>query len=446
MPTPALSDQLALQQLFQEPMAPLGTYGQGALQIALQDRQRRQQLQDQAAQQQFQLQRDQSQSALVMAREQEIEKMRLAAEEKAIDLHSQARLKEAKAEFEMKSQAAKKEERDRALAEARSIGIGKERLPDDADYSTILEETTKSRGRQLVAAAKTAASAINAYAQFKGETADAVAKRAMAKAIGSLAPKELKQAKITQDDINKVIQDPSKFSDLLTRAAKEKNVAGSAILNRVNAEYQQDIETGMAAAEKTNPRLTGLAERFKVASDDLKSLRTKGGYDEASGIESSKALLTDAFATPSAPQQPQARPRPPLPPPTTGVPVTGSTATPFDQSAPAPSGFPGVLPAIGGTLATAGRNLYQGGKILAAPIVSGFKDVNSALWGGPMENPLTALQNQWNSTFYPQAGGASNPTDPAVIAALRMRQLNAQNATNQNAIAPTAFPPAGFGF
>ena len=406
MPNPALSDQLALQQLFQESMSPITNYSQGILNIAMADRARRQQAEYQARE-----------SAMVLDRQQKIQQAQAAHEERLVDLHSKARVSEQKAQFEMENTEGKKARRDEALAQARGLGITKDLLPDDADYQTIIEAAAKSRGRQLIAAAKTAGEAMKAYADYRAESAMEIGKRAMAQAIGMLTPDELKSAKIPQEDMNMIMADPTKMPALQIKMAK--NAKASALLNRINADTSSFIATGMKDAERENPRLSGLEGQYKSAQANFLNLQTKGGYDEASGIESSQALILDRFQPkPAVPE----RRMPPLPPRSAGAAVV-----PNPKAGPSgPSAF---------------ENFWYNQPAPWSDALAPTSNVNApptVITSQPSVIPApVAVAPFVPAGINPQPGIA---TDPSVLSSLRLRKFLQDSAATNNTLFPTAYP------
>lgn len=490
MPNPALSDQLALQQLFQEPFSPLATYGQGSLAIAMQQRQERARAAQQAQEQQFQAQNQREQSALVMARQQEIEKMRLDAESKrqeqqqrfqmqlqdTMDQRAQNRLK---SEWEHTDKAGKEKKLNDLKGQAVEAGIPlpSADLTQDEQFEVLHRDIGKANAQKamdLIAAGRRLNDQLTAAtgATDKERAADTVTR--------FLASPD--SAKLTADELKRLQNDPSQIFQILARLQKDTSKAGKKTAEAVKEAWfgasQQSNE--FYASKVKNPELLAkirgdydlnrIAINAALSNPNLPS----GIFSEmfAGGVDKAKEITQTQ-------QQQQSR-LPPLPTPGAGAGITAPGAA--APAGPAPNAMrlpPNVLQDPYGSLLSFIKQEQQG-RPAGGAVMAGVSPFSMAT--GP--TPATDLfYDQLGSTLglQPQQIGSSaltrSPaaqvqaglTDPGMISRLNAippvqqnqiagRVLNQivsdpsnpahtrfmkwlqDNAATQNAIAPTAFP------
>lgn len=385
MPTPAISDQGALQQLFQESMSPLTAYNQGALQIALLNRQRQQKLADVAQEQQFQLQRDKSQSALVMAREQELQKIKERAEAERAAAADKRLMDKAKLEHDFKSEDAKEKDRVDQIKKANEIGAN---LPQNATYEDALAAFTKAHGQTLITLNKRAGEAIRDITQgtningkeFSQKIANAIADDEGLKKV--LTPKE-------REDIR---NNPDKIKEY--RAAFAKNPKKYNAFTEAN---KNAVETVTAALEKehaSKPSVVGAAARLKTIYSDMEIERKRAGYrpeDEDAALRAYNEVVY--------PSQPAEGPKTgPVMPPLTQI-------TPPVQPAAVQSGqFPGLIPMGLGAARSVGSAIGQAAQPLIRAGGAAAQDVGTLFAGGNWVDPFAA------------AATAATPPSPMTVA------------------------------
>lgn len=314
--------------LLDQALSPISNYGQGLLNLALQrkareqqlaDREvlRRQQLEDMDRAEKFALSQETSRRTFDVERENN----RFAHEEAMVGLHAVAAKQQAIDQFNMLNEAQKKQKLEDAKAEAQGAGV---KLPADVTYGDVVEAMSKSRGRQLIEAAKTAAEAFQQYAAARDQTYQEAASSAMSQAVAQVSQKDLDKAGLTQSDLAKLVVDPQSIADMRIKALRANNKKASALINQINATFSQQVEAGMASLEKSKPYLVGLSERFRLGRENYEMLAKKGGYDEPSGLEASRQLIQNVFQ----PASTKGAPTLPPPPRRTGSQPTGAAPAP----------------------------------------------------------------------------------------------------------------------
>lgn len=419
------TDDLALQQLFQESMSPVTNYSQGLLALAMDRRRQAQQVAQEQRQEQSLMRRELAQSALVLDRQQKIEQMRLNAEKLRADEADRRMMDRLKLQHQYETEDKKEADRKVMVEKANEYGA---KLPIDASYETALNAFIKGHGQSYIALNKRAGEAIRTITQKTGMTGQEFAKRLASEIADS---PELSKV-LTPAERENIRNNPDKIKEI--RASFAKNPKKYEAFTQVSKSAMDTVSAAIEKEAGAKPEVAAATALLRRVNNDLDAERRRGGLSPEDEDAALRAY-NEAVFPPPPPRS--AGPNFSLPSLTTDAPPAGTRGAVVPQAST--PGFQGVIPAIGGTLATAGRNLYQGGKILAAPAAAAFRDVNSLLWGGGMENPVTALRDQWNRTFYPPTD-TNAVMDPAVLAAMKQRQVQAAGALGQNAIAPTAFP------
>jgi hypothetical protein len=491
MPISTLQDALVMDELNRRAMAPLTTYGQGILAIAIQDRARRQQLEDQARAEQFAVGREQRQEQFATEREKRLEEYEKGREERAAGRElgretreAERRKGETEAQFKHEEEMIKKrayaeaevrmaehdkleteaqeKERQAALREARGLGISKETLPDNASYTDIIVEQYKAHGRELVQGAHSVRD------MFQGRKREELAafaeayKTGMTKAIADrvVNAKVLKDAGVTSADLNKLMT-PGGMQDLQTKLIKDKNEAGLVLLNQINSDAADNTSKELEILAKSKPEYLDMKEKFDLASKNFFEIRKLGKFDEKSRILADETLLQDVLpaAGPGGGAAGGGGPGggggtgPPkfgggggnLPPPVTSPAAIRRKAglPPLIWPDNPPETIPGGAwnPAAGGTRP---GELQQ----LGGAISTGLGWLNRDVWGNPIPPappavPRAALPGSTMvpSPFWPPVPTPSvyPSTDPQTATQLRLQRALADIGADRAGIAPTAF-------
>lgn len=421
MPNPALSDQLALQQLFQEPMQPLNTYSQGALAIAMYERQQRQ----------------------LKEREQALQKIKEQAESERAVAADRRLVEKLKTEHDFKTADAKEKERAEMVKQANDIGA---KLPSTATYEEALAAFTTAHGRTLITLNRRAGEAIRDLTQGTGMNGKEFAQRIANEIADS---PELSKV-LTPKERENIRNNPDKIKDI--RSALAKDPKKYEAFTQANKNAVDAVTAAMEKEHASKPSVVAAAGRLKTIYNDMEIERKRAGYrpeDEDAALRAYNEVVypPQPEAAPQRGQVPRGFGAATIPRP---LPMPGGYSfTPPQAAAPAPQTFmeQGLIPSVSGAVGGGLQGISQAvGNVASSPEVGyGLNQVGRFFTGGP-EIPFSAYppsnMNPFAATapmaamaqaMGPNATGMpGSPTPPSTLARLRL-QKQIQDASAANA-------------
>jgi hypothetical protein len=378
MPSGTFDDQAQLAQLFQQAYSPVTNYSQGALALAMQDRQAKDRL---------------NQARQVEQIREEGENQRAAAANAMV-------LQRMKDEFKLKSDEEQEKERRAMVAKANETGAD---LPSDASFDTASKAYVDNRGKTYIEANRAAGVALSGILRHTGQDPKAFASRVA----GLIADDPMVAKEMTVAERELIRNNPDKLTEFRKQFAAGKKAKYEAYVQAMN-QVTSTVTTEFEKEAASKPELARATADYRLALDRVKSLQNGFVYNPKVETEA-----MDAYAKASAPP-----PAPPSKQPNFGLPtprVNGAVAGPPI----APAATPFVAPET----ATPGGFLTQGA------INAGRAVINK----GP---------DFINSLIYPSTNAApAAPTDPSELSNLRLRKFLQDSAAQNSALFPTAYPP-----
>ena len=411
MASEALQDQEIITRLIGNSLSPVNNYSQGLLSLAIDRQNRERQLQDQqtrmAADVALEQQREASQARIEKQRE-------TAAHQHLIDT----------LELEHKFKTADQQENDRKAMVDSANEEGAD-LPANASYEEASKSFVRRHGENYIQAMKAYGQALQD--NIKQSDPGQFDPKKFSARIGSLvADNPEVSAVLTPPERELIRRDPSNIDKLRAKYATSDKKKYNAITDASTAVNEQmSAEFTKAAGNK--PAAIEAASRFKLALDDLTSIRKRGGISPEVRVAADQAYRDAVF-----PPQPAAPPGPnlPLPPP-----PGGAAGAPPNLQYPAPAGppvsaQPGYVPGMIPQALNAAA--YAPAKVLN-PAINAVRNLPSTI-----SSALPPSVRDDAASLYLKLFGGVPPPNPAL--ANTLKRINA----TQDSVAPTAFPAPGF--
>lgn len=316
MASEPFQDAAILDQMLQQALSPIDTYGRGILSLAIARKNRDQQLQDVAEEERFRT----SNTLLAnrLAQEREIDQR--AWERERIGLTNQARIDLETKLYGMANDQKKQELLDEQKREATANGL---KLPANSTYDDYVKANADAAGQKITAAIRTVNNTGQALAAVRGQTREELRRDQMSKALATI-PDTVKK-RLTAAQINGLINDPTTIGRLMDQAARlnDKNLLQA--LADINGQVQQATSEMLTKAVNDKTMTQELKDQNDTAQAVLQSLLKNNRYPASAIIDAFKGYGQAALGGPAAAAPPVPQ-RPPLP--------TNLVSHPVSQAAP----------------------------------------------------------------------------------------------------------------
>lgn len=429
------TDDLALQQLFQESMSPVTNYSQGLLALAMDRRRQAQQVAQEQRQEQSLMRRELAQSALVLDRQQKIEQMRLNAEKLRADEADRRMMDRLKLQHQYETEDKKEADRKIMVEKANEYGA---KLPIDASYETALNAFIKGHGQSYIALNKRAGEAIRTITQKTGMTGQEFAKRLASEIADS---PELSKV-LTPAERENIRNNPDKIKEI--RASFAKNPKKYEAFTQVSKSAMDTVSAAIEKEAGAKPEVAAATALLRRVNNDLDAERRRGGLspeDEDAALRAyNEAVFPPLQAGPTMTNRagqtvPATARAGAFPDPSIVLGGAGSTQPAPGAGAVAPAGgWPGVVPLAqkGASAALDAIPTEAIGSVFDYPRQLG----SYALFGGQAPAVPAPLSAAWSKFSNPALANQYLN----LLSSLRLKAFQGNQGQEQNAIAPTAFP------